>query len=53
MRIWNGSLTPKDKDSGSWLRVYKETPEVMSHYKYLKKGKQFLGDSDDFNYSEE
>ena len=53
MRIWNGSLTPKDKDSGSWLRVYQETPEVMSHYKYLKKEKQFLGDSDSFDYSEE
>jgi hypothetical protein len=47
MRIWNSSLTPKDRDSGSWLRVYRETPEVMSH-----EEDQFLGDTDRFDYSE-
>lgn len=45
MRMWSSSLSPKDRDNGSWLRVYKETPDLMSH-----EENQFLGDTDRFDY---
>ena len=47
MRIWSSSLTPDDKDKGDWLRVYKETPEQMSHENYV-----WLGDDENFYYGE-
>jgi len=45
MKVWSSSYSNKEKDDGSWLRVYKETPEQMSH-----EGEQFLGDTDRFDY---
>ena len=47
MRVWSSSLTPKQRDDGSWLRVYRDEPELMSH-----EENQFLGDSERFDYGE-
>ena len=46
-RVWSSSLTPKQRDDGSWLRVYRDEPELMSH-----EENQFLGDSERFDYGE-
>jgi len=47
MRVWSSSLTPKQRDDGSWLRVYRDEPELMSH-----EENQFLGDTERFDYGE-
>lgn len=45
MKVWQSSLSPKEKGDASFLKVYKETPEQMSHEDYL-----FLGDTESFDY---
>jgi hypothetical protein len=47
MRVWSSSLTPKQRDDGSWLRVYMDDPELMSHEENI-----FLGDTERFDYGE-
>ena len=45
MRVFMSSLSKEEPDDASWLRVYREEPEDMSH-----EVTQFLGDTDKFMY---
>jgi hypothetical protein len=45
MRVWSSSLSGNKKEDPSFLKVYKETPNQMSH-----ENDTYLGDSDKYIY---